>query len=450
MKFAPALNEQQLIRCIITDSDLILEVESKYFITQIGKDLFKTLKYFYDRDNPVTPIQTNILNEGNRLNDAITEELTKNLFEVEYKLEDFQFYYDSLKNDNFKKIQSEKIMKEMLKKSESKGGLDRKDIRDFAESIVTELDEIEYHDKVVFTYGEALEKYKKINIKRQKGEYFFRTGDPNLDKFLGEGFAPGYITTLFSATGIGKSMYALTLVNKQINRFMPNAYFSLELGFDTTMDRLISQRNDLSMDFVRSQETAQNMAGIIEKERKTLENNKYSRLIVEPSLSIDNLEYYVKRFRNEMKKDYLIVTIDLLTMMKDFMGSNKAEVYEDNMNRLHYLVRRYNFHLFGIVQANREADNTKITKFEDLHKLKPSLNNIKSSGAIGERSRIVLGAFREKHYAMTKFPNDPRTEMMDDILEISIMKQTSGPLTTLEYYFVGKTSSIFYKKMDEE
>jgi len=440
-------NEKQTLMCLIEKPELILQFEKNYFISGIGKDIFDILHYFYNNEKPIQPTINNIINEGNRKNEAITKDLIASLFKEEYTLEDFKYYQKRLKEDYIKNKFSDKTLKELLIVLEQKGDLDTNKLSLLVEELQIGMEELEDKKNNIQDGFNLLKDYQVILEKKQKGEYFYSTGDSYLDSYLIEGFMPGYITTLFSNTGVGKSMYALNLINKQINKYIPNLYVSLELGPITTAERLLSMRNRIPTTVFSGRNQNDDLkklaSNTVEKELVHFENYPYFAIIQKPSVSITELEHYIRIFKKRINVDYCVVVVDLLTMLSDFLGQGKAEIYENCMNRLHYLVRKENVHLFGIVQARRDNSGNKYSDIKSLNKLKPTLDTIKSSSAIAERSRIVLSAFRLKYYAEMFFPELPELDTMEDILEIAILKQSSGALANLKYLYQGETSNIF-------
>jgi hypothetical protein len=111
------------------------------------------------------------------------------------------------------------------------------------------------------------------------------------------------------------------------------------------------------------------------------------------------------------------------------------------MDRVHEMARRLGVHIVAVVQANRFGFKPK--DIEDILRLKPTTESIKNAAAYGERSRVILGLFRKKYYAEKYFPEDSETKVMDDILEVQMLKQNQGKLSTLKYLYVGERFSFF-------
>ena len=170
------------------------------------------------------------------------------------------------------------------------------------------------------------------------------------------------------------------------------------------------------------------------------------------ALNLDQLEKIIADTKKILGVDYLAVTVDLTTMLTEFTTErgSRADIIEQAMNKMNIIAKRQNCHILNVVQSNRNQDSSRVATMDDLDRLRPSLNHIKASNAIAERSRLVMGLFRKKHYAIQHLPDDPETQAMDDILDVSILKQSQGQLSRLEYLFDGETASVFKYNPREE
>jgi len=442
------LNEQQILQCFINEPEFILKLDRNYFISQIGKDIFTVLKKLYEQEkHSIDPTVINIISAGNKINSDINEYYIEKLFKVEYDINNFDYYMQRLKEDFAKHNIENTILQNLLKEVSSRGDLQIDKIEFLVNEIEENLSYVKRDNKILYSLSDMYDRYKDVITRRQGGDWFYGTGDSFLDEALQIGFAPGLITTLFAATGIGKSVYALNLISRQINKQIPSLYISLEMDMISTMDRLIALRNRTPIDMFFPKALQENDIAfkILEKERALMHKIKRFYFVEEAGLSLSDLEFLIKDVKKKLRIDYLVVTVDLLTMLRDFnVGDDKqSTVYEHTMNRIHEMARELNVHILGVVQANRKADSMQVRDIDDLDKLKPSFNTIKNSGAIGERSRVVMSAFRAKYYAERLFPDDPQVEVMEDILEISILKQNMGKINNLKYLYRGDTANVY-------
>jgi hypothetical protein len=130
----------------------------------------------------------------------------------------------------------------------------------------------------------------------------------------------------------------------------------------------------------------------------------------------------INQVKMKMQTDYMVVFVDLATMMEDF-GEGIPIAYEQAMNNIHQMTKRTRVHLVLIVQAvQKSLENHRPTTIEGLRVFRPTLADIKNSSAIAERSRQVLALYREHYYAAKFFPEDPLVQEEDDIMEVSLLK----------------------------
>jgi len=430
-------NEKQVLKCIINDKTLIDTLTADVFISTIGKDLYSTLANLDTKGVGFT--ETHIISEGNKINNSIDNNMLQMLFNIDYNADKFYSYYlPRLRKDNAQYTIQQQLLQDTLIATSSKGELDVEKITNLRDLITDNLEALTGKDEILLSPTTVMERYNDILDKREQGLYTFPTGNSFLDKHLTAGFFPGQMTTIFAATGMGKSAFALDLVNRQINKSIPALYISLEMDLISTFDRLLANRNKVSVQtFYPNAEglMSAQVKSIMEKEQRAFAKLKKFYFVEEPGLSIDDVEALVKQFKKITRSDYMVLTIDLMTMLTNFSGEDAA-AYEHSMNKLHELAKRQGIHIVNIVQANRNADSGDPTSLDDLDKFRPNLNTIKNSNAIAERSRIVMSLFRRKHYALKFFPDDEEVLLMDDVATLQILKQNQGELSKMDFLFI--------------
>jgi hypothetical protein len=187
----------------------------------------------------------------------------------------------------------------------------------------------------------------------------------------------------------------------------------------------------------------------IQEEKERLKKINSFFFVEKPDISFRELEKLIVKAKKSFKKDYLIVHVDLLSMLTDFSKDLSPQNIEDKMNRLHEIVRRQNVHLIGVLQMKRNDSDKKPKNLDDLDQFRPSLSSIKNAGAFAERARVVLGMFRPKLYAQRYFPDLDETLIMDDIVSLMILKQNQGGLSNLKYRFDAELFK-FYREIKKE
>jgi len=445
------LNEQQLLACVINNPSELYKIADNMFLSSASSAIYRGLLRVSELGLSFTP--KHILKESHQHFKELSMDMIDKLSKTDYDKGSFKIYYSKLKKDYAKDQIQHKILKETLELVASKDTLDI----DVVEDLIREMQRAVYlagdDDNILLSGKQIAQTYRNTLEARKRGEYKYTTGDSFLDKQLATGFTPTDITTLFAATGMGKSAFALGLINKQINKRIPSLYISLELGTIATLDRLIALRKRLEMRLLYPENgdvADESVFLLVEEALEEISRLEYFAFIEKPSLTMTELEKQIELTKKRMGVDYLVVTIDLLTMMKEFSGGGATE-YEHAMNLLHAIAKRQGVHIVVVVQANRATDGANIKSIEHLDRLRPkNMKDIKNSGAIAERSRLVLSLFRPKHYAEKLFPEDEEIDFMDDILRVTILKQSQGETgKILDYLFEGKTFNIMPLKRAE-
>ena len=261
-------------------------------------------------------------------------------------------------------------------------------------------------------------------------------GDLNLDEEMFKGAYPGAITTIAASTGSGKSTFVLNLMNNLIEQNTPCMYISLEMGAVDTMDRLIAMRKGIPNDELYNQGNIDSVIESVEEEKRNLLTRNKFYFVEDPSIDLTKLRSMIREFKQRTHEDYCLVAIDLLTQLKGFnvstnKGTSNAMSIELAMNDLNALAKEENVHIIGVVQFRRDSDSIKISSLDDLERARPTLGEIKNSGAISERSRVVLGIFRPKmvaerfRQALTE-PEQTALDNMSDIMEVQVLKNSAG------------------------
>lgn len=450
------LQEQNILALCVKNPHLIYEVDSKYLISKTAKAMYKGIKNLIESEVGITTrtIYTEVQKEI-----TINSDLIDNLFQIEVKPKDFKGLYSSLRKQWAKNNIQDYLLEDMLTQVSQKGEVEVSQLLDLRSKLDDNIRIIDNDIRKVFTLSDMFEKYDIELNRRESGDFFYDSGCSYLNQHLSIGFAPQFITTIFGQSGVGKSTYALYLINKQINKQIPSIYFSPEMPLIATMDRLVAQRLKMPLDYLypAKEEEVDGMGinedirELVNKEKRKLEHLQYFRFVEEESLFITDMESIIEQTKREMGVDYLVVTVDLLTMIKDFNVGNdsKANLYENAMNNLHEMVRRQNVHLVGVVQSRRPSGKVVVNTMDDIDKLRPGIEEIKNAAAIEERSRVVISTFRKDYFAQKYLPEEPETELLDPIMDVQILKQNMGKLSMLHYLFVGE-SAYMCKFIEEE
>lgn len=421
-----ALCERQIFHFCLDHPDKLLDLRDNYFLSGEGRDLYDALMSLY-RDN-ARLTDENVVATGNRTNPGITADLMAAVRATPYDEGGWEHYRRLLREEYAKDRIQTRLLKDSLSVVSSKGELDSARLQD----IVCEMQECinlaEGRDSAVKSIGEMFDSYQSALARRIDGSAFYPTGCTLLDSALPTGFAPGEITTIFGSTGIGKSTYSLYLINRMVNKLIPCFYVSLEMSETATMDRWMASRLRVPLRELYSKKGGidESIVEQVALERRKLERDRRFMFIDDTRASVSSLEKMVDQVKLKLRTDYLVVFVDLATMLDDFSGG-KPQDYELAMNALHQMVKRTGCHLVMVVQAvNKALENHRPASPDGVGVFRPILSSIKNSGAIAERSRTVLSVFRAHHYNAKFFPDDPLVKEESDVMEVQVLKSSNG------------------------
>lgn len=431
------LNEQRIVRCIIDNPNFLYDIQPEWFSCSESRRLYLAIKYLYENN-----VEINRENLAVKTGQPAYIDAPPEIFPVEYSTSEWQFYMDSMKLDFVKQDVYENVVKKLSVSSMSKEQFSYDELVSLHKKLTEDIDLMKGNENKLQTISQIGQRYHGTLVSRKLGESY-SYGDYLIDRLIPTGSAPGQITTIFGSTGMGKSMFSLNLFSKQINKRIPAMYVTLEMDETTTMDRLIALRQRLPYKYILMRNAGESIDDVLnpdyiidvcDQEIRNLEKYRDKFFIVDqPGLSLNDLESLIADAKKRMGVDYLICTIDLWTMLHGV--TSKATDIEDAVNRTSEIAKRQNVHLINVVQANREADKKAVASIENLDSLRiRTVNSIKNSGAIGERSRAVLSVFRPKHYAEILFPDDPQLEYMDDVFEVSLVKANNAQVGGIVKY----------------
>lgn len=289
------------------------------------------------------------------------------------------------------------------------------------------------------------------NFDHRKNGKQYSFGDPIMDKAVKYGPAPGGGGLIAAATGMGKSAWCLNLINRCLNTRIPLMYYSLEMGEIDTFDRMMALRSNVDIDtFVnpKDDEEWKMTRDLVEQQFKILEENQNFRFSESAMVTIPLIRQDILKFYQETGNDYCIVVFDLLSMVKDFMmtdkdGLNFAQGIEVAINKLNAMAKELNFHYIAVLQMNRKSEDGRITDLDDINQFRPMRTQIKNAGAFLERVRWAVGLFRPKYYAETYIPEKELWEDMTDYCEVLMLKQNNGATGLIgEYLFDPDTMTM--------
>ena len=293
------------------------------------------------------------------------------------------------------------------------------------------------------TLHDLLEEYKveldkrASGIKTTTGEYSLDALIPNLQAGL------GFIVGL---SGSMKSTYIIKLLRNRITKRLPTCAVNTELTHATYMDTLLSTMIDEDYGNLTESDENTDWDNIYNKlaELESHYDKHSKKFAFYPSnvVSINDIRNFCLKCRKDfhLKDDELLFcTLDLTLMISDMnvSGLSRADAITQGVNKLNEIALSNNIFFLGTIQTKKMSSVPKIEKIEDLQKFKIDVSQIKESGALLERCRVMLSIHNPKYIVNQNPCSQLIRDLVDPILELTVLKNSwSDNMGKSIYYYI--------------
>lgn len=179
------------------------------------------------------------------------------------------------------------------------------------------------------------------------------------------------VNVIGARTGVGKSAFALNILNDLAERYMC-LYFNLEMTEKEIYQRLMAMQSGVPIN---------RFGKLTDKEKAFLSDaayrfeNKLKFKLYNGSKSIEGIQRIVAR---ETRKEHCIVFVDHIGYITNRKISNTRERIQNTMIELNTMTKDYDCTVFALSQLNRDTDDT------------PKLINLKDSGEVEQTAHSIL------------------------------------------------------------
>ncbi|MEW6278526.1 MAG: replicative DNA helicase [Candidatus Eremiobacterota bacterium] len=252
------------------------------------------------------------------------------------------------------------------------------------------------------------------------------TGFAELDHITA-GLHPGNFIVLAARPAMGKTAFCLSIAqNVVLNRERPGvaAVFSLEMSKEELVQRVLC-----SVAMVDAQDVRRGSLQDQDWQRITRAMNQLADapLFIDDTSGITVLEMKAKCRRLQKRHGLDLIIIDYLQLMR---GSgrieNRVQEISEISRQLKGLAKELRVPVIALSQVGRAV--------ESRQDKRPSLSDLRESGAIEQDADVVAFIYRDEYYN----PHSQDTNMA----EIIVAKQRNGPVDSVKLSFVKKFASF--------
>lgn len=234
------------------------------------------------------------------------------------------------------------------------------------------------------------------------------------------GLQPTDLIILAARPAMGKTSLALNLaLNAAADYGVPTVVFSLEMGMDQLMMRMLCTRARVNLSSLR---------------RGYLDDGDWAKLYdagdylsqapiyIDDTPALSTLELRARCRRLKAEKDLGLVVVDYLQLMRAGRRIDSREQEISEISRtLKALAKEMHVPVIALSQLNR--------KVEERTDKKPKLSDLRESGAIEQDADMIMFLYRDSVY--NDAPDNPKA----NIAEVIIGKHRNGPTGSVELYF---------------
>ncbi|MCC7351104.1 MAG: replicative DNA helicase [Phycisphaerales bacterium] len=264
------------------------------------------------------------------------------------------------------------------------------------------------------------EVFEMIENRGQRGlesEYF------ELDDML-NGLQNGEMIIVAARPSMGKTAFAMNVIENIACRGIPCAVFSLEMSKQQLAQRMLCSRGQIDAHKLRKgmlqAHEYQHLANVVGELAK-------APIWVDDSAGLTILDLRAKSRRLKLQHDIKCIMIDYMQLMDNPGPESRQQQISEISRGIKAVARELNVPVICLSQLNRAAEG------RDGHR--PRMSDLRESGSIEQDADVIMLLHREDYYRMSEPDFQP-----DNIAEVIIAKQRNGPTGTVKLTFDSRTT----------
>ncbi len=434
--------EQALLGCLLLDTKVQLEIASEIkeedFYAESHKYIFAAMDALIKNNQPVDLVTlTDALEKQGALEQAGGITYLTGLTDVIPSSANYNRYLEIVTRDS------------MLRKlilgasdiiSECQTSTDKNAALAFAEKTVFDISNTADTSSVVQINKVIPDVMIKLDelAKNKGGARGIKTNFMGLDNIL-NGLHGSDLMILAARPGVGKTSLSMNIVENVAIQGYSCAVFSLEMGKDQLVQRMMCSVAGVSMENALKGKMSKTEWLKIAKAREIL--NK-AKIFIDDSAVITPQQVLSKCRRLKRKHGLDLVMIDYIQLMTS--GSNKKDENRQQeitgiSRNLKILAKELNVPVLALSQLSRAVET---------RKGRPQLADLRESGAIEQDADIVMFIHRPDKSATEKEIAEGKVQK--NVAEILIEKHRNGPQGMFKLFFKGECTKFLNLTEDGE
>ncbi len=426
--------EQSLLGCLLMEPKIQIEVaaflKEEDFYAESHKYIFHAMDSIIKKNMPVDMVTlTDTLEKQGALEQAGGITYIAELTNVLPSTANYYRYLDIVTRDS--------MLRKLIKGSADiidncKTSLDKTTALAFAEKTVYDIsNEADTSEmvKIGSVIPDVMTKFDELsnNKSSTKG---IKTQFKGLDRLI-NGIHKSDLMILAARPAVGKTSFAMNIVENVAMQGYSCAVFSLEMGKDQLVQRMMCSVAGVSMENAMKGTMSKQEWLRIAKAKEKLSNAK---IFIDDSAMITPQQVLSKCRRLKSRFGLDLVMIDYVQLMsaeKSSKSDNRQQEISEISRMLKILAKEVNVPVLALSQLNRAVES---------RKGRPQLADLRESGAIEQDADIVMFIHRPDKGATEKEIAEGKVQK--NVAEIIIEKHRNGPTGIVKLYFNGECTKF--------
>lgn len=253
------------------------------------------------------------------------------------------------------------------------------------------------------------------------------TGFNELDRTL-TGLHGGELILIGARPGMGKTSFAMNIVENAAFKNKTVAVFSLEMPNIELVRRLVCSRARVNMQSVRSGVVSQGDWDLLAAASGDLQS---VNIYLDDTSSLKPLQLKSKLRKLMLQTKLDLVVIDYLQLLRSDTKTESRQVEVSEISRsLKQIALELKVPIVACAQLSRDS-----TKRENKE---PQLSDLRDSGAIEQDADVVMFVHRKNYFKNNEKEQNSYGAKSDNEAKVIIAKQRNGPIGDVLLYWIGE------------
>ncbi|GAB4374320.1 MAG: replicative DNA helicase [Calditrichia bacterium] len=272
---------------------------------------------------------------------------------------------------------------------------------------------------------QTIEELERLHQSSGEGITGIPSGFRDLDNFLA-GFQKSDLIILAGRPSMGKTAFALNLArNAAVDHEHGVGFFSLEMSNHQLVQRLLCLEAEVDSQRLRT--------GRLSGDEWPRLSRRIGRLweapiYIDDTPALDILKLRARARRMAAEKNIRMIIVDYMQLMEAPRGMESRQQEISFISRsLKNLAKELDIPVIALSQLSRAV--------ESRTDRRPTLADLRESGAIEQDADVVMFVYRPEVYNIPNFDDDAKTPT-ENMVEIIIGKHRNGPIGSLKLVFL--------------